>query len=95
MNIHFYATLRRIAGQKTIEFELEPGTTVEGLVEAVVTRFPTMRDELLNEKGELYPHVHVFVNGRDAPYLDEAMDTVIGADDKIDIFPAVAGGARV
>jgi molybdopterin synthase sulfur carrier subunit len=92
MKVHFYATLRRIAGQKTIEFDLDEGVTVQELVAAVVTRFPPMREELLDEEGRLYPHVHVFVNGRDAPYLDGALGTVIQATDKIDIFPAVAGG---
>lgn len=92
MDIHFYATLRRIAGQKTVKFEVPDGITVEELVDAVVNRFPAMREELLDEQGNLYPHVHVFVNGRDAPYLDGALGTVITDSDKIDIFPAVAGG---
>lgn len=92
MDIHFYATLRRIAGQKTIQFDLANGITVKELVDAVVIRFPSMREELLDEAGNLYPHVHVFVNGRDAPYMDDGLETVITASDKIDIFPAVAGG---
>jgi molybdopterin synthase sulfur carrier subunit len=92
MKINFYATLRQITEQKTVEFDLPEGVTVRQVVDAVVTRFPRMRDELLDEKGELYSHVHVFVNGRDAPYLDEAMATKITSADKIDIFPAVAGG---
>lgn len=92
MNINFYATLRPIAGQKTVKFDLSEGITVQQLVDAVVTRFPAMREELLDDDGNLYPHVHVFVNGRDAPYLDDALATVITNNDKIDIFPAVAGG---
>lgn len=92
MKVNFYATLRKITGQKTVEFTFPDGVTVTDLVETVVTEYPPMREELLDEDGELYPHVHVFVNGRDAPYLDEGMATVVKADDKIDIFPAVAGG---
>ncbi|MFQ5615188.1 MAG: ubiquitin-like small modifier protein 1 [Anaerolineales bacterium] len=92
MRVNFYATLRPIAGQKTIAFDLGTGATVRELVEAVVTRFPKMRRELLDERGELYGHVHVFVNGRDAPYLENAVDTPIKLGDKIDIFPAVGGG---
>lgn len=92
MKINFYATLRPIVGQKTIEFDLPDNVTVDQLVEIVVTRFPPLRAELLNEEGELWPHVHVFINGRDAPFLDNAMNTVVGPDDKVDVFPAVAGG---
>jgi molybdopterin synthase sulfur carrier subunit len=92
MEINFYATLRPIVGQKTIDFDTPEIVTVAEVVEIVVARFPPLREELLNENGDLYPHVHVFVNGRDAPYLDNAMDTVVNPGDKVDIFPAVAGG---
>lgn len=92
MEINFFATLRQIAGQKTVEFPLTSAVTVRELVEAVVTRFPHMRAELLDENGELYRHVHVFVNGRDAPYLEEGVQTVIKPTDVVNIFPAVGGG---
>ena len=92
MKVHFYATLRHIAGRKTVEFDLPAGATVQALIDAIVDRFPEMRDRLLDEDGELYSHVHVFINGRDASYLDESLDTPLGADDKIDVFPAVGGG---
>lgn len=92
MKINFYATLRPLAGQKTVEFDLPPDITVRELVESIVTRFPPMRKELLDENGELYGHVHVFINGRDAPYLSNAVDTLLQAGDKVDVFPAVGGG---
>ena len=92
MKINFHATLRPIVGQKTIEFDIPDEVTVEQLIEIVVTRFPPLRQELLDANGNLFPHVHVFVNGRDAPYLDEALETMVEPDDKVNIFPAVAGG---
>ena len=92
MKVNFYATLRPIAGQKTVEFELPPNVTVRELLDAIVTRFPPMDKELLDENGELYAHVHVFINGRDAPYLENTVDTPIKAGDKVDVFPAVGGG---
>jgi sulfur-carrier protein len=92
MKINFYATLRPIAGQKTVQFDLAEGITVQEVLDAIVTRFPPMRDELVDENGHLYPHVHIFVNGRDAPYLPEGMATIITNSDKLDVFPAVAGG---
>ncbi|MCP4214217.1 MAG: MoaD/ThiS family protein [bacterium] len=95
MKIHFFATLRPIAGQKTVEFDLPQNITVRQLVEAVVTRFPPMRRELLDEEGELYPHVHVFVNGRDAPYLEKRMETIVRPEDTVNIFPAVGGGQEM
>ena len=92
MKVNFYATLRQIAGQKTVEFELPNGVTAGQLLEEVLQKYPLMRPELVDENGRLYRHVHLFVNGRDAPFLENAMDYRIKPDDKIDIFPAVGGG---
>lgn len=92
MHLNFYATLRPIVGGRTVYFDLGENVTVQQLVDTVVTRFPPLRKELLNAEGKLYPHVHVFINGRDAPYLPDGVETLIQPGDTIDIFPAVAGG---
>ena len=92
VKVNFYATLRQIVGQKTVEIPLPTGATVRQLVNEVVSRYPGLRRELLDEEGNLYGHVHVFINGRDVPYLHDALDTQIGPADKVDIFPAVGGG---
>ena len=92
MEVHFFATLRQITGQKTVEFELAEGAAIRDLVDAIINRFPPLRWELLDDKGELWPHVHVFINGRDTPFLQEGLDTVLTTDDTVNIFPPVAGG---
>jgi sulfur-carrier protein len=92
MNVNFYATLRQITGQKTVEFDLPDGISVQQLLDAVLLKYPDMRDDLLDENGRLYGHVHLFVNGRDAPYLDDGLETIIKPNDKVDLFPAVGGG---
>jgi sulfur-carrier protein len=92
MKVNFYATLRQITGQKTVEFTLTDGITVQQLLDAVLVRYPEMRNDLLDENGRLYGHVHLFINGRDAPYLDDGLTTVLKPTDKVDLFPAVGGG---
>jgi molybdopterin synthase sulfur carrier subunit len=92
MKVNFYATLRQIVGQKTVELDLPEGTTAIELVEAVMEQYPRMRPELVDENGDLHGHIHVFVNGRDAPFLENQMDSVVNSTDKIDIFPPVGGG---
>jgi molybdopterin synthase sulfur carrier subunit len=92
MHVNFYATLRPIVGGKTVTFAVEEGITVAQLLETIVTDYPPLREHLLNAQGELYPHVHVFVNGRDAPALAQGMQTPLTRADLLDIFPAVAGG---
>jgi molybdopterin synthase sulfur carrier subunit len=92
MKVHFFATLRPIVGGKTVEFDVEHGVTVQELLAIMTARFPKLRDELLDETGRLYGHVHFFVNGRDAQFLSNGTDTSIMPDDTVNVFPAVGGG---
>ena len=92
MKVNFYATLRLITGQTTVELDMPRGTTVDELLAAVIERFPELREKLFHEDGTLLGHVHVFINGRDAPYLDRKLDTPLDEADTVDVFPAVAGG---
>ncbi len=87
MKINFYASLRKITEQKTVIFPLREGITVRQMIEAVVTRYPVMRTLLLDEDGKISNHGHVFINGRDVPYLKQTMNTPLTADDSVDIFP--------
>jgi len=75
-----------------VEFEIPEGANVGQLLDEIVRKFPELRSELLDDKGQLYRHVHVFVNGRDVPYTEDKLETVLKSDDVISVFPAVAGG---
>lgn len=92
MQVSFFATLRQIVGAKTVIFDLPDEATVGQLIDLMVRRYPDLRRELLDDSGNLYGHVHVFVNGRDVPYLENRLETVLEADDVISVFPAVGGG---
>jgi molybdopterin synthase sulfur carrier subunit len=94
MKINFYATLRPIVGGKTVVVPEAVGMSVQQTLEVLIARYPDLKRELFAPDGTLYPHVHFFVNGRDAQYLDGGLDYVIQADDVVNIFPAVGGGAR-
>ena len=93
MKVTFYATLRQIVGGRSADFSLPEGATVGHLLDEIINRYPAIGRELLNEHGELYPHVHFFINGRDVPYLEDGMQTVLRPDDTITVFPAVGGGS--
>jgi molybdopterin synthase sulfur carrier subunit len=92
MKVNFYATLRDIAGGKTVEFPLDHGVTAREVLEAIITKFPEMEKELLQEDGRLYGHVHFFINGRDVQFTENDLETPIMPDDEISVFPAVGGG---
>ena len=92
MKVNFYATFRYIVGTKTVEFPHADGITLRQLIYRVVDRYPDLRRELLDEKGDLYTHVHILLNGRDSPFLENKFDAELGKDDVISVFPAVGGG---
>jgi len=92
MKINFFATLRDITGEKTVEIQLEHGVSAREVLDAIFARFPAMKEEVLNEDGRLYGHVHFFVNGRDVQFLENGLETRIEPGDVINVFPAVGGG---
>lgn len=92
MQVNFYATLRDVTGRKTVDFDIPEGSTVRFLVDEIIRTYPEMSIKLLDKNGKLYGHVHVFINGRDYPYLENALDTELKAGDTINVFPAVGGG---
>jgi sulfur-carrier protein len=94
VRVILYATLRAAVSSRVVDLgtEIGPGSTVWDAVHALIARHPVLGPELLDGDGHLWPHVHVMVNGRDAPYLEHGLDTPLGADDTLDVFPPVGGG---
>jgi molybdopterin synthase sulfur carrier subunit len=92
MKVNFFATLRDIAGGKSVEFNVDHGITAQELLDTIIQRFPVMKKELLDKDGKMYGHVHLFINGRDVQFLDDAFQTKIIQEDTVNIFPAVGGG---
>ena len=92
MKVNFYATLRDITGGKVVDIPVEDGVTAQELLNAIITKFPALKKELIQPDGRLYGHVHLAVNGRDVRFLEDDLDTVIKQDDEISVFPAVGGG---
>lgn len=92
MRISFYATLRKIVGQKHVDVVLPDACSLREILAAVVAAYPDLAEEVLDEAGELDRYVHLFVNGRSSKFLPEGMDTVVDGSQTIEFFPAVAGG---
>ena len=92
MQVNFYATLRQVVNAKTVTFDLPEGATVKNLLDEMIRCFPALKAEMLDEQGNLFQHVHIFVNNRDASFLENGMDTPLKSEDAVGVFPAVGGG---
>lgn len=87
MKVTFYSAIRSLIDQKTIEIDYVENLTVIELLNLVIAKYPVLQEVLFNEMGDLYPHAHVYINGRDIPYLEDKMETALSPTDKVDIFP--------
>jgi molybdopterin synthase sulfur carrier subunit len=92
MRVDFYGIYRPIVGEKTIEFGAGDGLSVRQLLDAIVTRFPAMRAELLDARGQLYPFVPIYVNGRNPRLLPNGLDTALLPEDNVSLFSPLASG---
>jgi molybdopterin synthase sulfur carrier subunit len=77
-----------VGGEKQVELE---GGTVRELVAALVARYPSLKQQLLDQDGDLNRFVNVYVNGQDVRYL-AGLDTPVTDRDEVRLLPAMAGG---
>ena len=90
VRIDFYGIYRPIVGEKTIE--VEAGLSLRQVLDIIVTRFPSLRAELLDERGLLYPWIPLYLNGRNPRLWADGLDRPIGAADVLSIFSPIASG---
>jgi molybdopterin synthase sulfur carrier subunit len=91
MQVKVYATLRPIIGGAVAPVKTGPGQTVRELVDEMITRWPALRPEMVDEQGNLLQRIQIFVNGRSIAFGD-GLATVLPADANVAIFPPVGGG---
>jgi molybdopterin synthase sulfur carrier subunit len=77
--------------QGQAEVSLENAPTVKAAVEELSRRFPGLRERLLDDKGALRRYVNIFRNDEDIRH-GKMLETSLGAEDKLTIVPAIAGG---
>lgn len=77
--------LKQVAGDRA-EHAVDGGS-VGDLLAAIERAHPAARGWMLDDRGVLRRHINVFVNGELG-----GQDTAVGAEDRIDVLPALSGG---
>ena len=77
-------------GRAEITLDGSPATVGEAL-DRLWSEHAGLRDRVLNELGEVRPHVNVFVNS-ETVRRDQVLQTEIVGDAEVCIMPAVSGG---
>jgi molybdopterin converting factor small subunit len=78
--------LKRLAGDRA-EHALEGATVIE-LLRELERAHPATRGWIVDERGLVRRHINVFVNGQQG-----GADTAVADDDRVDVLPAISGGA--
>jgi molybdopterin converting factor small subunit len=78
--------LKRLAGGRA-DHALE-GATVADVLAALEREQPALEGWILDERGRLRRHINVYVSGERG-----GADTPVGPDDRVDVLPAISGGA--
>ena len=87
--VKFPAVLRaNVGGAREVD---AAGSTIGEVLDQLVGTFPSLRDQLFTEDGELNRFVNVYENGQDVRYLDGTA-TPVDDRDEVRLLPAMAGG---
>lgn len=87
------APLRTLAeGRSRVDVDLPRARASLGeALQALWTACPALRDRVLTERGELRPHVNVFV-GAESSRWSGGLETPLSDGVEVSILPAVSGG---
>jgi sulfur-carrier protein len=78
-------------GQNRIVIDADAQTVREAL-ERLWGEHVGLRDRVVNERGQLRPHVNIFLNDENVRHK-EMLDTPLPDNAEITILPAVSGGS--
>jgi len=91
IQVKTFATLREITGGIIHYIEAREGSTLRDVLEELFKRFPSLRNEILDENGDLKTGYRLLVNGREAMHIG-GFDIEMKDGDTIALFPPIAGG---
>jgi molybdopterin synthase sulfur carrier subunit len=81
--------LRKLTNNEEL-VEVEAATVADAIVE-LQTRFPGIKERLVDDSGAVRRFVNVYVNEEDIRFLQN-QQTALKDGDEISIIPAIAGG---
>ena len=84
--------MRTITGQADLEVAHASANTLRELLVRLTELFPGMHHNLMDEYGNLYPDVPIFVNGRNPRLTSIGINMPLDPDDVITLFSPISSG---
>ena len=88
-NVRIPTPLRKLTNNEEI-VQIKAATVGEAIVE-LQSRYPGIKERLVDDNGEVRRFVNVYVNEEDIRFLQN-QNTPLNDGDEISIIPAIAGG---
>jgi molybdopterin synthase sulfur carrier subunit len=83
--------LRELAGNHDeVRIEATPASVSDALA-LLWSDWPGLRDRVITERGEVRPHINIFVDGESIRYA-EGLRTAVHDGTEVVILPALSGG---
>jgi MoaD family protein len=92
IRLHFFATYRNLVGERSVELDVAPQTTVRMAIDQFLKTHPNRRQHWCDQEGNLMPHLFVILNKSDVSSLPDGEDTILQPGDELDFIPPVGGG---
>ena len=92
MKWKLFANLAETAGTKQVEVAVDGGATFRDAFDALMETHPELREEVLDENGDIREHIRVLRNESNPFVADDGFDTVLEEGDTLALFPPVSGG---
>jgi len=92
MQVNLYANFRLHAGVKSFNLDLPSCTNVYQAVLRIVSQYPRLRKDWLDENDRLNAQVLVFIDGNEVGSLPKGLDTPLQPENVLDFLPPLAGG---
>jgi molybdopterin synthase sulfur carrier subunit len=89
VNVRIPTPLRKLTHDE--ELVQVTANTVGGAISELQTRYPGIKERLIDETGGVRRFVNVYVNEEDIRFLQN-QQTALKDGDEISIIPAIAGG---
>ena len=87
--VYIPTPLRRLTGGQSKV--IIAGENISSLIQTLEEQYPGIQERLLDGEGNVKRFINVFINDDEVRTL-QGLDTPVGANDKVSIVPAMAGG---
>jgi len=91
LKINLYTIYRNLAGERSVNLDIEDGSSLSTVLTALFALHPKLEQEFLDENGAIREHVSMFIAGKEV-YGTDGLETKLSNNDIIDIIPPVEGG---